>query len=119
MLAGQEHALQVASLTPSPALLGGLDRAADFDDPDIVVQHVDPAERRDAGTDYASAVVGTRHIPSDCLADAALRFNHSLGLEGPHRGYDGCEDLCSLAREEHRSRLAKPQPVPLERPLQL
>ncbi len=51
MLAGQEHALQIDVVDPVPALLGGLDRAADFNDPDVVVQHVDPAERRNAGTD--------------------------------------------------------------------
>jgi len=40
LLPGQEHALQVDVVDPVPALLGGLDRTADFDDPDIVVQHV-------------------------------------------------------------------------------
>jgi hypothetical protein len=37
--AGQEHALQVDAVDPVPALLGGLDRTTDFDDPNIVVQH--------------------------------------------------------------------------------
>jgi hypothetical protein len=64
--------LQVDVIDPVPALLGGLDRTADFDDPDIVVQHVDPTERRDAGVDHGSDVVGTRHVPGDRLADAAL-----------------------------------------------
>ena len=32
---------------PVPALLASLDRTADFDGPDIVVQHVDPAKCRD------------------------------------------------------------------------
>jgi hypothetical protein len=44
LLAGQEHTLQVNIVHPVPALLTGLDWAADRHDPDIVVQHVDPTE---------------------------------------------------------------------------
>jgi hypothetical protein len=40
MFAGQEHALQIYFVDPDPALFGGLDRTTDFDDPDVVVQHV-------------------------------------------------------------------------------
>jgi len=40
VLAGQEHALQIYLVDPDPALFGGLNWTADFDDPDIVVQHV-------------------------------------------------------------------------------
>ena len=39
LLAGEGHALQVEVVDPVPALLRGFDGAADFDDPDIVVQH--------------------------------------------------------------------------------
>ena len=102
----KEHALQVDVIDPVPALLGGLDRAADFDDPNVVVQDVDPAECRDAGIDHGSDVGGERDVSRDHLAGATLPLDDPLGLEG-RIGVDvGCENLRTLAGEEHRCRLA-------------
>jgi hypothetical protein len=100
------HALQDYVVDPVPTLLAGLDRAADFDDADIVVQHIGPTKRRDTSLDYRSNVIRTARISSDRFADATFRLDDPLGLE---RGIEidiGCEDLCSLAGEEHRRCLA-------------
>jgi hypothetical protein len=49
------------------------------------VQYVDPTERRDAGVDYRSDVIGTGRVPGDGLADATLSLNDLLGLEAASR----------------------------------
>ena len=60
LLAGQKHALHVYVVDPVPTLLAGLDRAADLDDADIVVKHVDPAECQYASIDHRRNVIRTR-----------------------------------------------------------
>ena len=106
MLAGQEHALQVDVVDPIPTLLASLYWTADFDDADIVVQYVDPAKCRDTGAHYRSDMIGTGHVSGDRQADAALALDDPFGLDGGIEVEVGGEDLCSLAGEEHRRRLA-------------
>ena len=65
---------------PVPALLGGLDRTADFNDPDIVVQHVDTAECCDASINYGSDVSSERYVSGNRLADAAFTLDDPFGL---------------------------------------
>jgi hypothetical protein len=114
LLAGQKHALQVYVVDPVPTLLAGLDRAADFDDANIVVKYVDPAKCGNAVIDYDSDVIGTRYVPRDPLADATFRLDNSLGLKRCIEIDIGCEDLCSLAGEELAVALPLPHPGPLE-----
>jgi len=66
VLAGQEHALQIDVADPVPALLASLDRTADFDGPDIVVQHVDPAKCRD--------LLGPEPLPKERVLHALAHF---------------------------------------------
>src|SRR6516164_6857798 len=106
LLAGQEHALQVDIVDPVPTILGGLDRTAYFDDPDIVVQHVDPAECRHAGVDHGGDVFGKRYVSCGRLADAALPLDDPLGLDGRIEVDVSGQYPCPLAGEEHRRRLA-------------
>src|SRR5215471_8675227 len=102
----QKYALQVYVLDAVPTPLAGLDRAADFDDADIVVMDVDPAECQDASIDYRGNIVRAVHISSDRLADAAFHLDDPLGFERLIEVDIGCEDLCSFTGEEHRRRLA-------------
>src|SRR6516162_256691 len=106
LLAGQEHALQVDIVDPVPTILGGLDRTAYFDDPDIVVQHVDPAECRHAGVDHGGNVMGKRHVSGDRFANAALALYDPLGLDGGVEVDVGGQYPCPLTGEEHRRCLA-------------
>src|SRR5207248_10322951 len=81
LLAGQEHAFQVHLVDPIPTLLAGLDRTADFNDADIVVQYVDPAKFGNAGVDYRNDIIGTGHVSGDRHADAALALDDPFGLD--------------------------------------
>jgi hypothetical protein len=78
LLARQKHALQVYVVDPVPTLLAGLDRAADFNDADIIVKHVNSTKCQDARIDYRSNVIRAGHISSDCLADATFRLDDPL-----------------------------------------
>ena len=68
----------------------------------------------DASVDCRSNVSRAGHITSDCLPDAVIRHDDSLGLE---RGIEidiGCEDPCSLTGKSATVALPLPQPGPLE-----
>jgi hypothetical protein len=114
LLAGQEHALQVNVVNTVPALFGGLDRAADFDNPDIVVQHVDAAECLETGVNDGSDIFGTRHVPRDRLADAALRFDDPLRFEGRFEIDISCGNLCPSRANSTAVALPLPHPGPLD-----
>src|SRR5262249_13864409 len=90
----QKHALQVYVVDPVPTLFASLDRAADFDDTGIVVQHVDPPECPDASIDYRSNVICAGHISSDRLADTSFRLDDSLAFERHIEIDIGGDDLC-------------------------
>ena len=57
---------------PVPRLLGEFDHAADLGDADIVVEHVDAAEVRDARLHHRLDVVVLRHVGAERQREAAL-----------------------------------------------
>jgi hypothetical protein len=74
------------------------------------VQYLDPAKCRQAGIDYRSDVIGRAYVSGYRHADAALALDDPFGLDGGIELEVSSEDLCSLAGEEHRRRLAVAPP---------
>ena len=78
VLTGQKNALEIDLVDPIPALLAGLDAPTDFENPDIVVQDIDPAIGRQAGLHHR------RHI--DTLTDIGLACSTLVALPLPQPG---------------------------------
>jgi hypothetical protein len=67
---------------PSPHR-SSLNRTADLDDPDIIVQHVDPPECRDTGADHGRDIVGPRLSEQHAFFGQGIDLNISLRLTHP------------------------------------
>src|SRR6516164_3903607 len=97
---------KLTSLTRSQLSSVVSNRTADVDDPDIGVQHIDPAECGDAGVDHGGDVFGNRYVSGDRLANAARPLDDPLGLDGRIEVDVGGQYPRPLTGEEHRRRLA-------------
>ena len=106
VLHGEEHALEIHRHDAVPLLLGQFDHAADLSDADIVVEHVDVAEVRDAGLHHRLDVVALCHVGAERQREAALARDDVRGLLRGRVIDVDAEHLRAFARAGYRGRLA-------------
>ena len=99
ILAGEKHALEVDRVDPVPALFRGFDTATDFQDADIVVQHVDAAIGFDAAIHCSFYLVGVGYIGFHCRTVTAFRVDDLLRFFGRGQIDVDSEDFCPFTCE--------------------
>ena len=105
VLAGEVHALQVDVDHFVPAVFRYLDRAADFNDADIVVQDVDAAEAGGGVFDEGGHLIRSRDIRLEHGDFATLIADDAGGLLSRLTIDVGRDHFCAFARIDHRGRL--------------
>ncbi len=106
MLHGEEAALEVDREDAVPDLLRKLDYAADLDDADVVVEHVDAPEAIEAGGDRPLDIRGARGVGAERLRLAAFAPDDLDGLARSALVHVDAEDPSAFAGEEHGGGLA-------------
>ena len=106
MLHGEVCAPEIDGKDAVPFRLRGLHHAAHLGDPDIVVEHVDPAVGRKAGLDHRLDVAPTRDVGGEGCRATAVAGDDLGGLFGSSRVAVDAKYLRAFAREGDRGRLA-------------
>ncbi len=106
ILASQMHGAEVDRHLPIPGCLAQLDRAADLEDADVVVQQVETPKGLDTARDRGGHRRTIGDVGLKGLGLTALLTDDGGGLLGRLGRQVDAEDPRALAREERRRRLA-------------